>query len=68
VIIIKIIGFKSMRLNKNLTIKQLSNEIGIPVSTLARSERNKVLSIKTGIKLAKYFNCKYEKIVEEVEI
>lgn len=54
----KVNRFKELRINNNLTQKDLFNKIGIPIRTIQDIESRNDKDIKTSnlIKYAKYFN------------
>lgn len=65
---------KAKREEKNLTIEDLSNILGIPKSTLEKIENNKDFAIKDSYgklyakKVCQYFNIEYPILKEEIKL
>lgn len=53
-----------MRIEKGITHKQLSDDIGVPVRTISRWENGKSdMLLKNAIKLAEYFDVTMDEFV-----
>ena len=55
---------KELRIEKGITHKQLSDDIGVPVRTISRWEKGETdMILKNAIKLAKYFGVTLDEFV-----
>lgn len=56
---------RELRKTKGLTQKQLSQEVGVPVRTIARWENGETdMFLKSAIKLAEYFEVTLNEFIE----
>ncbi|HFU3818043.1 TPA: helix-turn-helix domain-containing protein [Streptococcus suis] len=55
---------KELRIEKEITHKQLSDDIGVPVRTISRWEKGETdMLLRNAIKLAEYFDVTMDEFV-----
>ncbi|HFI0020689.1 TPA: helix-turn-helix transcriptional regulator [Streptococcus suis] len=56
---------KELRIEKGITHKQLSDDIGVPVRTISRWEKGETdMLLRNAIKLAEYFGVTLDEFVQ----
>lgn len=56
---------KDLRIEKGITHKQLSDDIGVPVRTISRWEKGETdMLLRNAIKLAEYFGVTLDEFVQ----